>query len=78
MFPVFNTSTLSFSSLPFGTSSWGILGILDSRLSNSFFIFFCKSANLSNSNVSSLDFLNKVSSFDFEISFFSFSMASFY
>ena len=62
---------LSFSSLPLGTSTWGILGILESKLSNSVFIFFCKSVNLSNSNVSSLDFLNKVSSLDFEISFFS-------
>jgi len=78
MFPVFNTSTLSFSSLPLGTSTCGILGILDSKLSNSVFIFFCESVNLSNSNVSSLDFLNKVSSLDFEISFFSFSIASFF
>ena len=50
-----------------------MFGILDKILSNSVLVFFCCSEIFSNSADISLDFLNRLSSLDFEISFFSFS-----
>ena len=52
--------------------------MLDKILSNSVLVFFCCSVIFSNSVDISLDFLNKLSSLDFEISFFSFSRFSFF
>ena len=76
--PDFNTSILSFSSFPLGTSEWGTLGIFDKMFSNSILTNFCLSDTFSNSDEISLDFLNSLSSLDFEISFFSFSKAYYF
>ena len=76
--PFLEISLLLVSSLPIGTSSKGMFGILESVLSNFKETFFWFSDNFSISIVISLDLSNNDLSFFFDISFFSFSNNSFF
>ena len=76
--PDFVISLLSFSFLPFGTSECGIFGMLDKIFSKSNLVLFCCSLISSIESEISFDLVNKDLSFDFEISFFSFSSVSFF
>ena len=77
IFPCLETSIFEFSSLPIGTSGCGKFGIAERILSNSFLIFDCNFTISSIFFEISLDFSNNFFSFNFEISFFSFSRTSF-